>query len=99
MNFSLNGLVPCFYGRDSSDHGGQQDPAEFIETVLFAMDGHTYSDEARKQMATRVIFRVNLRDKARIWYQSLAAEIRGNWESLEAAFLVRFELVPRKEVN
>ena len=88
MNFSLNDLVPCFYGRDVSDHGGQQDPAEFIETVLFAIDGHTYSDEARKQIAIRVIFRVNLRDKALIWYQSLTAEIRGNWESLEAAFLV-----------
>ncbi|MCJ1343817.1 hypothetical protein MMC31_002014 [Peltigera leucophlebia] len=99
MNSSLNDLVPCFYGRDVSDYGGQQDPAEFIETLLFAIDGQTYTDEARKQTATRVIFRTHLRDKALFWYQGLAAEVRGNWKSLEATFLTRFALVPRKEVD
>ena len=78
MSFPLNDLVPCLYGRDVNDDSGQQDPAEFIETVLIAIDGHTYSNEARKHMATQVIFRVYLRDKALIWYQSLAAGVRGN---------------------
>lgn len=64
MNSSLNDLVPCFYGRDISDEGGQQDPAEFIETLLFAIDGQAYTDETRKQTAIRVIFRTRLRDKA-----------------------------------
>lgn len=82
-----------------NDNGGQQDPAEFIETLLFAIDGQAYTDEARKQTATRVIFRTHLRDKALTWYQSLASEVRGNWESLKATFLTRFALVPRKEVN
>ena len=50
-------------------------------------------------MATRVIFRTRLRDKALLWYQGLAAEVRGNWESLEAAFLTRFALLPKKEVD
>lgn len=98
MNSSLNGLVPCFYGRDVSDNGGQHDPAEFIETLLFVIDGQ-YTDEARKQTATRVIFRSRLRDKASLWHQDLTAEVRDNWQSLEAAFCVRFALVPRKEVG
>ena len=96
MNFSLHDLVPCFYGRDVSDEGGQQDPTEFIETLLFAIDGQNYTDETRKQTATRVIFRTHLRDKALTWYQSLAAGVRGNWESLEVAFLARFALVAQK---
>lgn len=78
MNSSLNGLVPNFYGRDMSDNGEQKDPAEFIETLLFAIDGQAYTDEARKQTATRVIFRTHLRDKALTWYRSLASEVRDN---------------------
>ena len=70
-----------------------------LKTSLFAIDGQAYTDEARKQTATRVIFRTRLRDKALFWYQNLAAEVRGNWESVEAAFLTRFALVPRKEVD
>lgn len=31
--------------------------------------------------------------------QGLTAEVRGKWESLEATFLTRFVLVPRKKVN
>ena len=96
MNSSLHNLVPCFYGRDVSDEGGQQDPTEFIETLFFAIDGQNYTDEAKKQMATRVVFRNHLRDKALTWYQSLAAEVRGNWESLEVVFLARFALVAQK---
>ena len=99
MNSSLNDLVPCFYGRDVTDEIGQQDPTEFIETLHFAIDGQTYTDEARKQTATRIIFRSRLRDKALLWYRDLTAEVRGNWQSLEAAFLVRFALVPRKEAD
>lgn len=99
MNFPLHALVPCFYEWDVSDEGGQQDPTEYTETPLFAIDGQAQTDEARKQTATRVIFRKHLRDKALTWNQSLAAEIRGNWESLEAAFLTRFALVPRKKVD
>ena len=48
---------------------------------------------------TQVIFRTHLRDKAFFWYQSLATEVRGNWESLEATFLTRFALVPRRKVD
>ena len=99
MTSSLNDLVPCFYGRGVSDAGGQQDPAEFIETLLSAIDGQTYTDEARKQTATLVIFRTRLRDTALSWYQDLTAEVRGNWQSLKAAFLLRFALVPRNEVD
>ena len=90
MTFLFNDLVPCFYGRDINDEGGQEDPSEFIETLFFAIDGQNYTDETRKQTATRVIFRIHLRDKALTWFQSLAAEVRGNWESLEVAFLARF---------
>lgn len=46
-----------------------------------------------------VIFHTRLRDKALLWYQDFTAEVRGNWQSLEAAFLARFALVPRKEVG
>ena len=99
MASSLIDLVPTFYGRNPNDEGGQQDPAKFIENLTFAIDGQAYTDEARKQTATRVIFRTRLRDKALFWYQNLAAEVRGNWESVEAAFLTRFALVPRKEVD
>lgn len=49
MNFSLHNLVPCFYGRDVNDEGGQQDPTEFIETLFFAIDGQNYTDEARNK--------------------------------------------------
>ncbi len=96
---SLNDLVPLFYGRDASDEGRQQDPAEFIENLTFAIDGQVYTDEVRKQTATRVIFRTRLRDNALLWYQSLPAEVQSNCESLEVAFLTRFALVPRKEVD
>ena len=99
MTSSLNDLVPFFYGRDANDECGQQDPAEFIENLTFAIDGEVYADETRKQTATRVIFRTRLQDKVLLWYQDLAADVRGNWQSLEAAFLARFALVPRKEVD
>lgn len=48
MNFFLNALVPCFYGRDVSNDGGQQDPAKFIEILFIAIDGQTYTDETKK---------------------------------------------------
>ena len=99
MPFLFNDLVPCFYGRDINDEGGQEDPSEFIETLFFAIDGQNYTDQARKQTATRVIFRTHLREKALTWYQSLAAGVRGNWESLEVAFLARFALVAQKELD
>ncbi len=59
-------------------------------TLLFAIDGQAYTVEARQQTATRVIFHTRLRDKALLWYQDFTAEVRGNWQSLEAAFLARF---------
>ncbi len=99
MASSLNDLVLLFYGLDASDEGGQQDPAEFIKNLSFAINGQVYTDEVRKQTATRVIFRTRLRDKALLCYQSLPTEVRSNWESLELAFLTRFALVSRKEVD
>lgn len=92
MKSSINDLVPCFHGRDANDEGRQQEPAEFIETLVFAIDGQTYTDEARKQTVTRVIFRRHLRDKALLWYNDLSAETRANWQLLESAFLSRFAL-------
>ena len=79
----MNDLVPLFYGRDVSDEGEQQDPAEFIKNLTFAMDGQVYTDEVRNQIASRVIFQTRLRDKALLWYQSLPAEVQSNWELLE----------------
>ena len=73
MASSLSNLVTLFYGRDKSDHGGQQVPAEFIESLTFAIDGQVYTNEVRKQTATRAIFRTCLKDKALFWYQSLPA--------------------------
>lgn len=60
MAASLHDLVPLFYGRDANDEGGQQDPAEFIETLTFAIEGQVYADEIRRQTANRVIFRTRL---------------------------------------
>lgn len=99
MTSSINDLVPYFYGRDVNNERGQKDPAEFIETLLFTIDGQTYTSEATKQTATCVIFRSRLWDKASLWYQDLAADVQGNWQLLEAAFLARFALVPRKEMD
>lgn len=99
MASSLHDLVPLFYGRDANDEGGQQDPAEFIETLTFAIDGQVYADEIRKQTATRVIFRTRLQDKALLWYQELAADVRGNWQALETTCHARFALVPYKEMD
>ena len=99
MASSLDDLVPLFYGRDVSDEGGQQDPAEFIKNLTFAINGQVYTDEVRKQTAARVIFRTRLRDKVLLWYQNLPAEVQSNWESLEVAFLTQFALVLRKEVD
>ena len=96
---SLNDLVPLLYGSDKSDEGRQQDPAEFVENLTFVIDGQVYTNEDRKQIATRVIFRTRLRDKALPWYQSLPAEVRSNWESLEVALLTQYALVPRKEID
>ncbi len=45
---SLNDLVSLFYERDISDEGGQQDLAEFIANLAFAIDGQVYTDEVRK---------------------------------------------------
>ncbi len=102
----MDNLVLLFYGCDASNEGGQQDLAvfqqdlaEFIKNLTFAIDGQVYTDEVRKQIATRVIFRARLRDKAILWYQSLPAEVRSNWKSLEVAFLTQFALISRKVVD
>ena len=76
MPSSLNDLVPLFYGGDVSDESGQQDPTEFIENLTFAIDSQVYTDEVRKQTATRVIFRTRLRDKVLLWYESLPGEVQ-----------------------
>lgn len=78
---------------------GQEDPAELIENLNFAIDGQTYTDENRKLTATRVIFRTHLWDNPLLWYYNLNAETPANWQFLVAAFLSRFCLVPRKELN
>ena len=99
MATSLKDFIPHFFGRDVNDEGGQEDPAEFLENLYFAIDGQGYTDESRKLTATRVIFRTHLRDKALAWYHGLDANTRANWSLLEAAFLSRFALVARKEVD
>ncbi len=75
---SLNDLIFLFYGRYASNEGGQQDPAEFIENLTFAIDVQVYIDDVRKRTATRVIFQTRLRDKTHLWYQSQPAEVRSN---------------------
>lgn len=78
MATSLKDLIPCFSGRDVSDEGGQEDPAEFIENLNFAIDGQTYTDENGKLTATRVVFRTPLWDESLLWYHGLGAETRAN---------------------
>lgn len=56
MAFFLHDLVFLFYGRDANNEGGQQDPAKFIKTLTFAINGQIYTDKIRKQTATQVIF-------------------------------------------
>ncbi len=99
MAASLKDLIPYFHGRDANDEGGQEDPAEFIENLNFAVDGQVYTDQNRKLTATRVIFRTHLRDKALLWYHGLNAETRANWQLLETAFLSQFTLTAPKEVD
>ena len=99
MSSSLNDLVPCFYGRDGNDGGGQEDPAEFIENLNFAIDGQTHTDENRRLTASRGTFGTHLQDKALLWYHGLNGDTRANWLLLEAAFLSRFALIHRKEVD
>ena len=45
MVSSLNDLVPCFFGRNPSNEGGQEDPAEFLENITFATDSQIYTNE------------------------------------------------------
>ena len=87
MATSFKDLIPHFFGRDVNDEGGQEDSAEFIENLNFAVDGQIYTNKTGKLTATRVIFRTHLRDKALLWYHGLGAEIRANWQVLEEAFL------------
>ena len=56
MASSFYDLVSLFYKRDANNEGGQQDPAEFIKTLIFAIDGQIYADKIGKQTATQVIF-------------------------------------------
>ncbi len=49
---SLNDLILLFYGRDESDEDRQQDPAEFIKNLSFAIDGQVYNDDVKKQTTT-----------------------------------------------
>ena len=60
MATSFKDLIPHFFGRDVNNEGGQEDPAEFIENLNFAVDGQIYTDKTRKLTATRVIFRTHL---------------------------------------
>ena len=99
MATSFKDLIPHFFGRDVNDEGGQENPAEFIENLNFAVDGQIYTDKTRKLTVTRVIFRTHLQDKILLWYHGLSAKIRANWQVLEKAFLSRFALTPQKKVN
>lgn len=99
MAFFLHYLVSLFPGSDANNEGGQQDSAKFIKTFTFAIDGQVYANKIRKQTATQVIFCTHLQDKALLWYQELAANIRGNWQALETVFHARFVLVLRKKVD
>lgn len=61
-------LVFVFYEQDANDKSGQQDLAEFIETLTFAIERQVYTDKFRRQTATQVISHTRLRDKALLWY-------------------------------
>lgn len=99
MANSFEDPIPHLFGRDVNDEGGQEDPAEFIEILNFAIDSQTYTDENRKLTATRVIFRTHLRDNALHWYRGLNAKTRASLKLLETAFLSRLGLEARKEVD
>ena len=64
MATSFKDLIPHFFSRNVNDEGRQEDRAEFIENLNFAVDGQIYIDKTRKLTATRVIFRTHLQDKA-----------------------------------
>lgn len=44
---------------------GTEDPVEFVENVEFHIDGSEYSTLAKVTKATRVLFRMHLKGKAR----------------------------------
>ena len=39
MATSFKDLIPHFFDRDVNDEVGQEDPAEFIKTLNFAVEG------------------------------------------------------------
>lgn len=88
-------LIPFFFGRDPYDEGEPEDPFQFIENVKSTIDDRIYEDEIKRPLATGIIFRMHLKEKAWIWYQSLSTDIRKNWHQLEDAFLSRFENNPK----
>lgn len=45
MAISLKNLIFYFFGQDVNDEGGQEDPAEYIENLNFAVEGQVYNKE------------------------------------------------------
>ena len=50
MATTLKDFILYFSGQDVNDKGRQEDPAEYIENLNFAVDGQTYTDENRKTL-------------------------------------------------
>lgn len=97
-------IIATLQNSESSNQSQSPTPGfsplpSVLTTYYNAFFPQVYTDDVRKQIATRVIFRTRLRDKALLWYQDLTAEIRGNWKSHEGESLTLFALVPRKEVD
>lgn len=56
MVISFKDIIPHFFGWDMNDKGGQENPAEFIKNLNFAVNDQIYTNKTRKLIATWVIF-------------------------------------------
>lgn len=45
MTISLKDIIPYLSGQDINDEGEQEDPAEYIEKLNFAIDVQIYINE------------------------------------------------------
>lgn len=89
----LKDLIPYFFVQEINDKEGQEDLTKYIQNLNFAIDSETYTDKDQKFIATRVIFRTHLCNKALLWYHGLSSETRASWQLLKTAFFSQFALV------
>lgn len=56
MTVPLKNYIFYFYGRDANNEKRQEDLAEFMKNLNFAIDGQIYMDKNLKLIAIQVIF-------------------------------------------